>query len=260
MSDRYLFVDAGHLRYYRDTMRDWFGEEPDLEYGTLKANAFKCFHYDCLDDLPRSGEGDPDRQTRIAMQEAEFSRIRSIPGTHVRLGSLTGSDKNRRQKEVDIQLAVDMLNHAVRHNMKYAVLLSGDRDFKPVIETLVEMGLYVEVHGDFRHTSSALAGAADFYRPLTILDYFHWSSERQKNAHPIPQIAFSVPDTTGCQLLRHGNTRDIQAKLYRDRGNNYLFVGETASQTIHLRIPDEQRLSLFLRHHFGEIHWVSAAA
>ena len=70
-------------------------------------------------------------------QEMELNRIRKVYGTHVRLGSLTGIEKKRRQKEVDILLAVDMMNHAVRQNMTRAVLLSGERDFKPLIESLV---------------------------------------------------------------------------------------------------------------------------
>jgi hypothetical protein len=42
--------------------------------------------------------------------------------------------KNARQKQVDVHLAVDMINHAVRQNLKRASLLTGDLDFKPAIK------------------------------------------------------------------------------------------------------------------------------
>jgi uncharacterized LabA/DUF88 family protein len=44
--------------------------------------------------------------------------------------------KKRQQKEVDVLLAVDMLTRSFYKNMTKAVLLAGDRDFKPVVEVV----------------------------------------------------------------------------------------------------------------------------
>jgi uncharacterized LabA/DUF88 family protein len=132
----YLFIDAGHLREcYGLAMRQWFDRESEVDYEKLKARvrAFKLFSYDCLDDIQRSGETAKEFKVRVEQQQEQFDRIRSIVGAHVRLGSLAGSsEKRRRQKGVDILLAVDMMNHAIRQNMRRAVLLTGDADFKPL--------------------------------------------------------------------------------------------------------------------------------
>ncbi len=52
--------------------------------------------------------------------------------------------------------------------MNRVTLLTGDLDFKPLVQSLVDMGLHVEVAGDARHTSTDLADAADSYRPLSL--------------------------------------------------------------------------------------------
>jgi hypothetical protein len=71
-------------------------------------------------------------RTRLVPLQNFFARTGALSGVHVRLGTVTG--KRRRQKEVDILLATDMLTHGFNGNMKTAVLLSGDLDFRPIIE------------------------------------------------------------------------------------------------------------------------------
>ena len=44
----------------------------------------------------------------------------------------TSSEK---QKEVDVQIACDMIRHAMRDNYDVAILVSGDRDFVPAVQT-----------------------------------------------------------------------------------------------------------------------------
>jgi uncharacterized LabA/DUF88 family protein len=141
---------------------------------------------ECLNqnDVRRNGESEDDFKARVNKQHEQFDLIRSVVGAHVRLGSLTGKgEKKRRQKEVDILLTVDMMNHAIRQNMRRAVLLTGDRDFKPVVESLVQMGMFVEVVGDAKHTSQLLVGAADAFKPLEHQDYFVFSSSELKSQY-----------------------------------------------------------------------------
>ena len=153
----YLFVDAGHIREcYNLAILEWFGRDSEPDYAKLKARvgAFKLFYYDCADQIQRANESDKAFRSRVEQQHQQFDEIRSIVGAHVRLGSLAGSSqKKRRQKGVDILLAVDMMNHAIRQNMRRAVLVSGDADFKPLVESMVQIGMFVEIVGDARRTS-----------------------------------------------------------------------------------------------------------
>lgn len=44
--------------------------------------------------------------------------------------------KTRGSKQVDISLSVDMLMHANRKNYVVAVLVAGDEDYAPLVDTV----------------------------------------------------------------------------------------------------------------------------
>jgi uncharacterized LabA/DUF88 family protein len=129
----YIFIDAEHLRtYYGEFARVWFGNEGRINFQQIKnqAQAIRLFYYDSLDDRQKKGESEEEFRTRVEERRAEHADVRAVEGAHVKLGTVTG-ERRRQQKQVDILLAVDMMNHAVRQNMRRAVLLTGDQDFKP---------------------------------------------------------------------------------------------------------------------------------
>ncbi len=257
----YLFIDGGHLRqYYSESAREWFGNDGEINFTLLKSQwqAFKLFYYDCLDDVRRNGESEDDYNERVSKQEAQFDMIRSVVGAHVRLGSLTGkSEKKRRQKEVDILLTVDMMNHAIRQNMRRAVLLAGDRDFKPVVESLVQMGMFVEVAGDVRHTSPQLIRAADASKLLGLEDYFVLSSNALKGQHPFPNeshIVYQEGYFEG-RLVEQGEL-DGRA-IIMSFSNVYRAYVPTPDMK-HAAVfsgPSPDRLKLYIKLRFGEVKW-----
>src|SRR5687767_13549065 len=101
--DRYLFVDGAHLRHnFLDVLSKWGdGDPPELSVEDVKThfNAGKCFYYDAIDDRQKPGEDDQSFRARVGAEEAFHERVQRIYGTHVRLGSVTGTLKNRRQKQ-----------------------------------------------------------------------------------------------------------------------------------------------------------------
>ena len=79
--------------------------------------------------------------------------------------------KSDKAKGVDIALTNDMLSHAFLGNYETAVLVTGDRDFLPVIEQVKRLGKRVHLHFfGGKNTSDALRIAADEYFDLT--DHF----------------------------------------------------------------------------------------
>ena len=70
----------------------------------------------------------------------------------------TSSEK---QKEVDVQIACDMIRHAMRDNYDVAILVSGDRDFVPAVQTVKEVGKNVEVASFSHSLSHYLRDASD---------------------------------------------------------------------------------------------------
>ena len=87
-------------------------------------------HWDRRIDEQRKDEDAADFAIREKAQRDEFNSIRSLAGFHVIEGTLSA----KRQKEVDVALAVDMLTHAFNHNMGWAHLIAGDLDFRPLVQ------------------------------------------------------------------------------------------------------------------------------
>jgi uncharacterized LabA/DUF88 family protein len=120
----YIFIDGNYLRRaYEDSMRTFFADVSldHLAFPVMvrELGASKAFYYDVVDmDAPDSEK------------RREFlDRLNSYDGFHVREGSL-GRDK-KKQKQVDIALAVECLTHAFHKNVWHVNLLTGDLDFKP---------------------------------------------------------------------------------------------------------------------------------
>jgi uncharacterized LabA/DUF88 family protein len=256
----YLFIDGGHLRRnYTDTVRRWFGSDGEIRIDTVKTtfSAHKCFYYDSIDDIPHDGERLADCEARVRKQEEVFNRIQSIYGTHVRLGSMTGTRKNKRQKQVDILLAVDVMNHAARRNMGRAVLLTGDQDFKPLVQSVVDMGLFIHVAGDIRHTSRDLAHAADHYEPLTMTRYHQWSARALQTKFPIPIKCIQLLDARGQKKIKKGTIDGEPAECWCGPDTCQVTIQQPRDDDALLTVQftEVDRLLLFCEMEFGKVEW-----
>ena len=132
----YLFIDGGYLDgVYKDVF-DIFGK-CEIDFCRIKTffEARRAFYYHCLDEEQGIDESDADYKKRVAPQMEKFDKIERLEGIQVRKGFLTSRPK-RRQKEVDVSLAVDLLTHSFYKNMTMAVLIAGDRDFRPAVESV----------------------------------------------------------------------------------------------------------------------------
>ena len=261
---RYLFIDGRYLRAdYSRTVRAWFGNDGEIDLALVKKHfgADKMFYYDCLDDQQHSGESPSDFAARVAKQEEEFNKIQRISGSHIRLGSITGTKRNKRQKKVDILLAVDMMKHAVRQNMSHAILLAGDRDFEPVVETLVDLGLSIEVAGDKRSTSDDLIGAADHFHPLTFRNYYEWTSKSVQAIKPIPYVEqgnISAP-SQDFTSVGTGSLEGSPCTLYQRATDFLLFFDshpESPSSKLSILSHNLEHLKLFCMLYYGELQGI----
>lgn len=79
--------------------------------------------------------------------------------TRVVNGMIRG--RRRRQKAVDVGLAVDALFHAALGHFEIAVIVAGDADFVPVAERLTDLGAHVAVVGWEHSMSDDLRRASD---------------------------------------------------------------------------------------------------
>src|SRR5262245_52159773 len=197
--ESYTFIDGGYLRLcFEERLRANFGDYHGIVFDQLNFGGQKTFFYDCLDDLQRDGETQSDYEVRVRNQEAEIEKIAGIPNWHVRLGTLSGNARaggrraRRQQKEVDVLLAVDMLNHGFRQNFDRAVLVTGDLDFKPVVESLVQLG---------RCSEEYVGGC---YRQAIRESRRQWHYAR---THRQDQIPFEAPDRGRTAIRRIRSSR-----------------------------------------------------
>jgi uncharacterized LabA/DUF88 family protein len=273
----YIFIDGGYLRSrHAEITRKWFGFETEIDFDSvirrlslkrghvpwLEVNQFnqvdesvtKCFYYDCLDEDRRQDEKDSEFRSRIEKQNAMIENIRDVEGCHIRLSALKGSRKIRRQKEVDILLAVDMMAHAAQRNMTKVVLLAGDQDFRPAVESLVQLGIFVHIFGDAKHTSRELTWAASAYTKLTFEDFYQWTPSSIQSQCRIP-FSGSSPTVKDKKILKTGSMNGNKCTLYESNDGFLIYFSQLNNFQRHYTHKDLGRLELYFTFQHGSIIW-----
>ncbi len=268
----YLFIDGGYLRsVYRDRFEPIFGPGYPIDYRIVMEtySATRSFYYDCIDDNRRDDETDEELQKRVEAQEKLFASIDKVEGMHVCYGHLAPSSKkkHKQQKEVDVALAVDMLTHSFYKNISQAVLLSGDRDFKPVVESAVRLGTRVRVSYDPRSGSKELARAADYETEIDLVALCRWIKfEKYETRDGHFPIAMHYGDQSADPLnnmspaatsVRHGvvGLTKLALSLGQIDQNWYASIKlNRRDYSVHM-FHDQAKLLGYLVAQYGEIVW-----
>jgi hypothetical protein len=220
--------------------------QPHRLHGAEKGGrASKAFFYDSVDD------DSPDAEAR----RERLEQIRSLDGFHVREGTVSRDKK--RQKQVDVQLAVECLTHAFNKNVWHVTLIAGDLDFKPLIDALINLCVHIHVYYEPKSGARRLYRAADVAVPITLPRFWDWSVSGFQQAHPIPR-ATSNGSHTGEFLLRQGTWKERQVNLWEDRthGEHTIYVAAAAgANSLEIRFGDRDRLEQYFRLIYGSIDW-----
>ena len=205
---RYLFIDGHYLQTeYREAMLAFIGNEGDLDLISVKQEigAFRVFYYDAIDTQRSPEESEEGFATRVRKKELLFNQIRSLHGFHLPEGTVSRSTKPRKrtQKEVDVLLAVDALTHSFNKNMDHVALLTGDLDFRPLVERLIYLGTYVELWYVPKSTTQELYWAVDVGQAITPVKFHQWSTRRFQQEYPIPQgLSSGKPPLDGYHQIK----------------------------------------------------------
>lgn len=230
-----------------------FGVPTELNIGAVRPGyPRKVFYYDCLEDVKRDSESPSEFDHRVQKQLDDLNKVRSQEGFHVRLGSISGSNKKIRQKQVDILLTVDMMNHAFRGNMARASLIAGDLDFKPLVTSLIEHGTYVRVLYDKASAADELRWSADGSEKIRIDEYLDWTVRDDKfevpsiSSHSLPDL---LPTCYGIVSSELGEESPI--RLLRGYGRFYISALQFAAIPNFLAShPDQGVLERYLECRF----------
>lgn len=102
-----------------------------------------------------NGVGERERQQLIALKQAGFNRMVVRP--------LRQRADGTNKSDIDTVIVMDVWEAVVQKETDIVVLLSGDSDFVPLVECLVERGVEVHVIGPDRGTAWELAIAATHF-------------------------------------------------------------------------------------------------
>lgn len=191
---KYLFIDAGCIDNRLKQMSETFAEAAPLSlaWPSLAAGYEKVFFYDALPGQKRS-EHDEDYELRRDAAEQRHLYLQTLDRFRVYQGDARWrSGRGHEQKKVDVMIAVDMLKHTIRRNMQAAALLTSDVDFRPLLDALVDEGMFVTLIYNPSNTSQELLGAADARLPLSCYQMWSWLNDASRAL-----VGFISPITTG---------------------------------------------------------------
>jgi len=77
------------------------------------------------------------------------------------------------QKEIDVAMSCEILSQAYKDGYDSVIIVSGDRDFRPVIEQVQSMGKRGEVAGFSDGMSGVLAKSCDAFHDLDPVPMFY---------------------------------------------------------------------------------------
>lgn len=236
----YLFIDGGSLRgkIQGISNRYFGGKQFSIHFPAFFnfGRYTKVFYYDAL-PVREERETEDEYNQRIAPQKNLLDAAAGVDRVHV----YEGDARRRRrrgleQKKVDVMITVDMLTHTFRRNMHQATLLTGDNDFKPLIDALVSEGMFVTLWYPTGETSKELYQAADARKPLNMVTLRQLLTESSQRDFSIP-VTVNVPpehETPGT-LLEEGEHNGKRHTISRD-GNDYLITWEHDSLNVmHMR-------------------------
>ena len=172
-----IFIDGGYLR---EGFKRIYGHDkinfPGL-FVLLKTFGFEEMrHPEVIRAYYYDSTVDPiDDIDEFKKQKEYFSNIEKYAVYEVKLARLKKTKKGRKQKGVDVMLAVDMITKAFMNHYDIAILLAGDDDFLDLVKAVKDF-TDKRVYGAFYpdHVSDDLLNNLDKKEALTkyLLDSY----------------------------------------------------------------------------------------
>lgn len=255
---RYLFIDGGSFRATMERFHKTFfpeADRPRVNYSRVGNGFTKIFYYDCP---PPQGSQDTKAIYEQKLQDYEeaMQQLRSLDGWHVFEGVMKRKGRKATQKEVDVLIAVDMLTHTYRRNMHRLSFITGDQDFRPLIEAIVREGMFVEIRYDPASTSIELLNAADSRKPFIPNTLFNYLDEAFKKAHPMPSQSLAAK--SGGKIICRGKNKKLDHIEFIEEEGSFLFRYPDLinnGRLIDMKHSDRAFLTLVFEHTYGPIEW-----
>jgi uncharacterized LabA/DUF88 family protein len=253
---RYLFIDGGYLDKILGKIGSefWDTENLEIDYSKLRNGFNKVFYYNCL-PCKRNGETDFDFQKRIKTREDFHNGLKLLDSFHVFEGVTFGRKSEIRQKAVDIMIAVDMLRHSYRKNMDKTSLLTGDLDFKPLLDALVLEGMHTSILYSKESISKELLYSADSNSRIRIKEIHDWIPDHLKYKFDLPIFEPSLWIENPI-LLREGFTDKESINLLGRNENEFWLKIKKEENCSYWKFTNKEKLIRYYEDFFDiKIEW-----
>ncbi len=256
----YLYIDGAYLRnLVESTSAKYFaGAFVDIDPHRLTSSFRKSFYYDCLPSRVK-GESDEALDVRFTQRKKFFDLLRCTPGVHVFEGVIRGTQNRSRQKQIDVKLAVDMLAHSYRRNMSKATLLAGDLDFKPVVDAIVQDGMYVTLWYDKASASLDLIYASDAQNEINAWTIYNLTTDEFKKQHAMPKPVHKQRDEkrSASPVAQEISKKGQKLKLFQMNGEFILEtqVAQSRNDVIEITFHQRDILEEFYRDCYSDFTW-----
>jgi uncharacterized LabA/DUF88 family protein len=216
---KYAFVDGPALASFIETSVGRLIAKPKgaFHYGSFFArNSFGCSRIFYYDAYPRKKDNETQNEFTTRYQEKErfLAGLNQLNYFHVRTGTVRHRKRgagSMEQKGVDIQLALDVYQHAIRDNITEAILVTSDLDFYPLLEALTQTKTTTKLRYDLEKTSAELIQVADVAQPLTLQECLNGFV-----GHDVHQSTFVNKPHERCTCLITQTFLDGSLGLYTD--------------------------------------------
>ncbi len=146
-----VFIDGGYL----DALLKYEFAEVRIDYQALVAEIvgdhelLRTYYYHC--PPYESDPITPEERERKSKKDIFFNYLRRLDRFEVRLGKLhryydENGNPEYKQKRVDTFLAIDLVLLATKRRIEEAVLIAGDSDFLPAVETARNEGVGIHLY------------------------------------------------------------------------------------------------------------------
>ena len=149
-----IFIDGGYLDFVLKTELNMARLDYSKFSQALAGNEeiLRTYYYHC--EPYQSNPATTEESSRLSSMQSFLHALKTLPRYEIRLGKLEFRGMNTEgkpileQKRVDILLGVDMVTLAVKQMITHAILVTGDSDFLPAVETARNEGVLVHLfHG-----------------------------------------------------------------------------------------------------------------
>jgi hypothetical protein len=143
--------------------------------------------------------------------------------------------------------------------MNRATLLTGDLDFKPLVDAPVQNGMYVTLWYDPASTNKELVFAADARRLLDMRAVYSLATEDFQLGFKMPSaVSQNGKSVEGWQLVKSGRTSAGQMLELFKKGNRYSIIYANTlnpGHYTHLYHDDLELLEKWTRHLYFDFEW-----